>query len=123
MKGETGRELLARAISSDGSSQGERILPEHLSILVHEAHGLRRADWLGLSDPYALVFADDADNVVFNSSIIKQNLNPMWNEKAQLPPKPGLEARNIRVELWDSDMNDSELPAYKIFEYHSPNLL
>jgi hypothetical protein len=47
-----GRRLLARALSQDG--EDDAYLPEHISLRIMRAQGLRRADFLGLSDPCEL---------------------------------------------------------------------
>lgn len=58
----------------------------------------------GKSDPYAKISVGD---VTFKSNVIKENLNPVWNEMYQvvLRPQPG---KDVQVELYDKDMDKDD---------------
>ncbi|XP_062322229.1 extended synaptotagmin-1 isoform X1 [Osmerus eperlanus] len=65
----------------------------------------------GKSDPYVEIHIGDAN---FKSHVIKENLNPTWNEmyEAILVPTAGLE---VQIELYDKDMDkDDFLGRFKV---------
>ncbi|KAK8899232.1 GTPase activator activity protein [Tritrichomonas musculus] len=72
-----------------------------LHIRAIEAADLPRMDDGGQSDPY-LTFQLDQSPETFKTKIVKQNLNPIWNEVFDIPIFEG--NRNVlHVELLDSD--------------------
>ncbi|XP_054473264.1 extended synaptotagmin-1 [Anoplopoma fimbria] len=88
-----------------------------LRIILLEAQSLVAKDNMmggmvkGKSDPYAKI---NAGGVAFTSNVIKENLNPVWNEMYEvvLSPQSGQE---VQVELYDKDMDrDDFLGRYKI---------
>uniref|UniRef100_A0A3P8URB6 Extended synaptotagmin-1 n=1 Tax=Cynoglossus semilaevis TaxID=244447 RepID=A0A3P8URB6_CYNSE len=58
----------------------------------------------GKSDPYANITVGEE---MFKSNVIKENLNPFWNEMYEkvLKPQPGQE---VKVELYDKDMDKDD---------------
>ncbi|KAM4613572.1 extended synaptotagmin-1 [Polymixia lowei] len=65
----------------------------------------------GKSDPYVKI---NIGEVAFKSHVVKENLNPTWNEMYEvvLKPQPSLD---VQVELYDKDMDrDDFLGRYKV---------
>ncbi|KAM4740364.1 uncharacterized protein esyt1b [Anableps anableps] len=58
----------------------------------------------GKSDPYAKI---NVGEVMFKSAVVKENLNPVWNElyEVVLRPQSGQE---VQVELFDKDMDKDD---------------
>ncbi|XP_029946655.1 extended synaptotagmin-1-like [Salarias fasciatus] len=88
-----------------------------LRIVLLEAQNLVAKDnkmggmMKGKSDPYAKLKVGE---VMFKSSVIKENLNPVWNEMYEvvLQPQSGQE---VEVELFDKDMDqDDFLGRFKV---------
>lgn len=88
-----------------------------LRIILLEAQSLVAKDNMmsglvkGKSDPYGKISVGE---VTFRSNVIKENLNPVWNEMYEvvLRPQPGQE---VQVELFDKDMDkDDFLGRFKI---------
>ncbi|KAI3370182.1 hypothetical protein L3Q82_024968 [Scortum barcoo] len=81
-----------------------------LRIILLEAQSLVAQDSIlggikkGKSDPYAKI---NVGKFAFKSSVIKENLNPVWNEMYEvvLRPQPGQE---VQVELYDKDMDKDD---------------
>ncbi|KAM7401977.1 hypothetical protein PAMP_017254 [Pampus punctatissimus] len=88
-----------------------------LRVILLEAQNLIAKDNLmggmvkGKSDPYAKIHVGE---VTFKSNVIKNNLNPVWNEMYQVVLKPQ-SGQEVQVELYDEDMDkDDFLGRYKI---------
>lgn len=65
----------------------------------------------GKSDPYAKISVGD---VAFKSNVIKENLNPVWNEMYEVVLRPQ-SGQEVQLELYDKDMDsDDFLGRYKI---------
>ncbi|XP_037346084.2 extended synaptotagmin-1 [Pungitius pungitius] len=65
----------------------------------------------GKSDPYAKI---NVGGVAFLSNVIKENLNPVWNEMYEVVLRPQA-GQEVQVELYDKDMDkDDFLGRYKI---------
>ncbi|XP_061583523.1 extended synaptotagmin-1 isoform X2 [Cololabis saira] len=88
-----------------------------LRIILLEAQGLVAKDNLmggmvkGKSDPYAKICVGEVN---FKSNVVKENLNPVWNEMYELvlTPQSGQE---VQLELFDKDMDkDDFLGRFKI---------
>ena len=64
-------------------------LRTRLSVTVHEARSLRNLDKKTVSDPYARVYLlpDDKPTYKRRTKIIKNNLNPVWQETFDYPMK------------------------------------
>jgi hypothetical protein len=62
-------------------------LRSRLSITIHEARHLKNLDKSGVSDPYARVYLlpDDKPSNKRKTKIIKNNLNPIWQETFDYP--------------------------------------
>uniref|UniRef100_A0A7N6AQ27 Extended synaptotagmin-like protein 1b n=1 Tax=Anabas testudineus TaxID=64144 RepID=A0A7N6AQ27_ANATE len=78
-----------------------------LRIILMEAKGLVAKDNMmggmvkGKSDPYAKISVGE---VPFKSSVIKENLNPVWNEMYEVPQS----GQQIQVEVYDKDMDKDD---------------
>ncbi|XP_077583069.1 extended synaptotagmin-1-like [Stigmatopora nigra] len=79
-------------------------------IILMEAQDLVAKDNLmgglkkGKSDPYAKI---TVGGVTFKSNVVKENLNPVWNEMYQVVMKPQ-SGKDIQVELYDQDMDKDD---------------
>jgi hypothetical protein len=73
-----------------------------LHLNIKHANGLRKADYFGLSDPYAIVYFDGKE--VGRTEIIPDNLDPVWNHKIEINTT-GINWTVVRlqIDLWDSD--------------------
>ncbi|KAL0978296.1 hypothetical protein UPYG_G00168550 [Umbra pygmaea] len=58
----------------------------------------------GKSDPYVKI---NIGEITFKSLVIKENLNPIWNEMFEtvMTPRPG---QDVQVELYDKDMDKDD---------------
>uniref|UniRef100_A0A3Q2DLX3 Extended synaptotagmin-like protein 1b n=1 Tax=Cyprinodon variegatus TaxID=28743 RepID=A0A3Q2DLX3_CYPVA len=90
-----------------------------LRLILLEAQSLVAKDTImgglkkGKSDPYAKISIGQA---TFKSAVVKENLNPVWNEMYEvvLRPQPG---QVVQVELFDKDMdNDDFLGRWLMYE-------
>ncbi|XP_067443672.1 extended synaptotagmin-1 [Thunnus thynnus] len=88
-----------------------------LRIILLEAQNLVAKDNLmggmvkGKSDPYAKI---NVGEVSFKSNVVKDNLNPVWNEMYQVVLRPQ-SGQEVQVELFDKDMDkDDFLGRYKV---------
>ncbi|XP_026202787.1 extended synaptotagmin-1 [Anabas testudineus] len=81
-----------------------------LRIILMEAKGLVAKDNMmggmvkGKSDPYAKISVGE---VPFKSSVIKENLNPVWNEMYEVVLRPQ-SGQQIQVEVYDKDMDKDD---------------
>ena len=67
-------------------------------VLVERASGLRSADFMGKSDPYVNLVCGSAK---YQTGIIDNNNNPVWDEMFQIHTQPG--AEKLDFVLFDSD--------------------
>ncbi|KAK2914947.1 hypothetical protein Q8A73_005541 [Channa argus] len=58
----------------------------------------------GKSDPYAKISVGE---VTFKSNVIKENLNPVWNEMYEVVLKPQ-SGQEVQVEVYDKDMDKDD---------------
>ncbi|XP_034389586.1 extended synaptotagmin-1 isoform X1 [Cyclopterus lumpus] len=80
-----------------------------LRIILLEAQSLVAKDNMmgvvkGKSDPYAKI---NVGGVEFMSNVIKENLNPVWNEMYEVVLRP-LSGQEVQVELYDKDMGKDD---------------
>ncbi|XP_030585516.1 extended synaptotagmin-1-like [Archocentrus centrarchus] len=80
-----------------------------LRIILLEAQNLVAKDKVmgmvkGKSDPYAKISVGEAS---FKSNVIKENLNPVWNELYEVVLRPQ-SAKEMQVELYDKDMDKDD---------------
>ncbi|XP_011612041.2 extended synaptotagmin-1 [Takifugu rubripes] len=82
-----------------------------LRIILLEAQSLIAKDNMmggmvkGKSDPYAKISVGE---FTFKSNVIKENLNPVWNEMYEVVLKPESEQEQVKVELFDKDMDKDD---------------
>ncbi|XP_070814793.1 extended synaptotagmin-1 [Chaetodon trifascialis] len=87
-----------------------------LRIILLEAQNLVAKDKMmgmvkGKSDPYAKINVGD---FAFKSNVIKENLNPVWNEMYEVVLRPQ-SGQEVQVELYDKDMDkDDFLGRFKV---------
>nr|XP_046239959.1 extended synaptotagmin-1 isoform X1 [Scatophagus argus] len=81
-----------------------------LRIILLEAQSLVAKDNMmggmvkGKSDPYAKISVGE---FVFKSNVIKENLNPVWNEMYEVVLRPQ-SGQEVQVELFDKDMDKDD---------------
>ncbi|KAK5872293.1 hypothetical protein PBY51_013008 [Eleginops maclovinus] len=81
-----------------------------LRIILLEAQSLVAKDnkmggmMKGKSDPYAKISVGD---ISFKSNVIKENLNPVWNEMYEVVLRPQ-SGQEVQVELFDKDMDQDD---------------
>ncbi|XP_051933261.1 extended synaptotagmin-1 [Hippocampus zosterae] len=81
-----------------------------MRIILMEAQDLVAKDNLmgglkkGKSDPYAKITIGET---TFKSNVVKENLNPVWNEMYQVVMRPQA-GQDVRVELYDKDMDKDD---------------
>jgi hypothetical protein len=77
-----------------------------LECWVAEAHGLAKADAIGLSDPYCMVFWNDI--FIGKTKFKKDNHDPVWTDEVfHTPVCPDHTGSTLRVEVRDYDGKDS----------------
>ncbi|XP_017271509.1 extended synaptotagmin-1 [Kryptolebias marmoratus] len=88
-----------------------------LRIILLEAQSLIAKDNLmggmkkGKSDPYAKISVGE---VVFKSAVVKENLDPVWNELYEVVLRPS-SGQDVQLELYDKDMDkDDFLGRFKV---------
>ncbi|XP_051270308.1 extended synaptotagmin-1 isoform X1 [Dicentrarchus labrax] len=79
-----------------------------LRIILLEAQNLVAKDTMmlvkGKSDPYAKIRVGE---FAFKSNVIKENLNPVWNEMYEVVLRPQ-SGQEVQVELYDKDMDKDD---------------
>lgn len=87
------------------SSSSEEVRLGHLGTLtvhVRSASGLIKADFYGLSDPYAIVHVSALDER--RTSTKKQTLDPRWDEKVDFDgPLRDFVTQELVIEVFDED--------------------
>lgn len=92
---------------SHTSTRGQRgsvVAAGSLHVTLEGARGLRDADWLpggGKSDPYAVVEIQGKRHSRFQTGVINDTLDPVWNVEGDVPGyEPG---DNVVVSIFDKD--------------------
>ncbi|KAK5614739.1 hypothetical protein CRENBAI_018701 [Crenichthys baileyi] len=81
-----------------------------LRLILLEAQSLVAKDNImgglkkGKSDPYAKI---NVGGVIFKSAVVKENLNPVWNELYEVVMRPQ-SGQQVQVELFDKDMDHDD---------------
>uniref|UniRef100_A0A3Q3CEJ8 Extended synaptotagmin-like protein 1b n=1 Tax=Haplochromis burtoni TaxID=8153 RepID=A0A3Q3CEJ8_HAPBU len=94
-----------------------------LRIILLEAQSLVAKDKVmgmakGKSDPYAKISVGEES---FKSNVIKENLNPVWNEMYEVVLRPQ-SGQEMQVELYDKDMDkDDFLGSTPLFQWYTLN--
>uniref|UniRef100_A0A3Q3BH52 Extended synaptotagmin-like protein 1b n=1 Tax=Kryptolebias marmoratus TaxID=37003 RepID=A0A3Q3BH52_KRYMA len=93
-----------------------------LRIILLEAQSLIAKDNLmggmkkGKSDPYAKISVGE---VVFKSAVVKENLDPVWNELYEVVLRPS-SGQDVQLELYDKDMDKDDFLAC-LFQWFTLN--
>lgn len=83
-----------------------------MRVTFHKAQGLRNADVVGKSDPYATLALHHRGKTRFRTRIITNDLNPVWEETGFMIVTRD-ELRNderLRLRVWDADRWNSDDP-------------
>eukprot|EP00923_Selenidium_pygospionis_P009180 GHVN01015693.1.p1 GENE.GHVN01015693.1~~GHVN01015693.1.p1 ORF type:complete len:843 (-),score=137.34 GHVN01015693.1:592-2943(-) len=72
----------------------------HLEIEIIGARELKNADVMGLSDPYCQF---EWKGHTFKTAVVKDTLNPEWNQSFRIPVEQGVENSPIRLTLYGVD--------------------
>eukprot|EP00741_Cyanophora_paradoxa_P005684 tig00000903_g5511.t1 len=85
---------------------------------VIEARGLKSEDWLGKSDPYALL---KVGNRTKRTKTISNTTSPVWNEEIAVEFSNGPGEQEVVLQLWDEDvgmpddfLGQAKLPAAQL---------
>ncbi|CAG06731.1 unnamed protein product, partial [Tetraodon nigroviridis] len=108
--------ILDQWLNLDGASPESQILLRAelkglVRIILLEAQSLIAKDNMmggmvkGKSDPYAKISVGE---FTFKSSVIKENLNPVWNEMYEVVLKPESEQVQVKIELFDKDVDKDD---------------
>jgi ubiquitin-protein ligase len=89
----------------DGSI--DQFLRTQLRIAVISARGLRNADFGGASDPYCTCQVPEKDWTRFQTAVIKDTMNPVWNEEHMI--NDYTTGDPLDFEIFDDDDGDDEL--------------
>jgi hypothetical protein len=74
-----------------------------LSVRLHSARGLKKADLLGLSDPYAVIEAKPATKQqVVRSRVVNECLDPVWNEVLNVMIER-IDRQSLHIAVFDQD--------------------
>ena len=92
------RRPLARICIEDKKSSNLVLVVMSFLVLVERASGLRNADFMGKSDPYVNLVCGSSK---YQTGIIDNNLNPVWDEMFLIHTQPG--AEKLDFVLFDSD--------------------
>jgi hypothetical protein len=92
-------------------SQQSTIIGEYTKVLlvtIHHATGLKKADFMGASDPYVKI--DNFDGLVntdkARTSIIESSLNPEWNESFLF--LIGEDTKRFTINVYDKDLSGDD---------------
>ncbi|EPY49932.1 C2 domain-containing protein [Schizosaccharomyces cryophilus OY26] len=96
---DTSKILLGDGIKKETSAIGV------IHIHIQKAEGLSKQDVNGLSDAYITISYFKFGKPLFCTRVVKQDLNPVWNEHAIIAvfPEHIKAGEKVSVELWDSD--------------------
>uniref|UniRef100_A0A3Q4HYK0 Extended synaptotagmin-1-like n=1 Tax=Neolamprologus brichardi TaxID=32507 RepID=A0A3Q4HYK0_NEOBR len=94
---------------------------DKILIILLEAQSLVAKDKVmgmakGKSDPYAKISVGEES---FKSNVIKENLNPVWNEMYEVVLRPQ-SGQEMQVELYDKDMDKDDFLA-PLFQWYTLN--
>ena len=79
-----------------------------MQLLLERAAGLKKADFMGKSDPYVIL---QCLGVEQRSTVKKQDLNPVWNERFEFHGRRDAFVRaGLQMRLFDKDMVGSDDP-------------
>jgi phospholipase D1/2 len=81
--------------------QASKMLNAH----IRSANDLHDGDYLGVSDPYAAIYLNGEE--VAKTQVVENNLNPVWDEKFDIPYVDEIETLRIEVFDWDKEHDDT----------------
>ena len=104
---------ISRIINGDNINRGTSLFPLILDtkaigviyIIIHRAHGLKKADNNGKSDPYITVALSKYAKPMYSTRIIQKCLEPTFEETCAIliTPEHIKANESLRLQLWDSD--------------------
>lgn len=78
-----------------------------LTIISKNAENLMASDSNGFSDPYLKFYIDDFKDHLYETPVVKKNLNPTWNDTGKIVVKDRYNnILNIKVMDWDAASSD-----------------
>lgn len=83
-----------------------------MEVHIREAIGLRRADFLGKSDPQCIVsviFAGGQAREIYRTEIVKQSLSPEWHERFAIDFIKDEDPMMIAFDVWDWDTDEADI--------------
>jgi len=116
---------MAKKLKSARLEAPPPINPGVLHVSIVKASNLRPADTNGLSDPFVKIgtYHDiDGDfDVLKKGKVIKETLNPEWNEEFEIELVAGntRETSGIRIQVWDQDFISNDFLGQCSFSWSS----
>eukprot|EP00929_Paragymnodinium_shiwhaense_P086843 TRINITY_DN47252_c0_g1_i1.p1 TRINITY_DN47252_c0_g1~~TRINITY_DN47252_c0_g1_i1.p1 ORF type:complete len:1028 (+),score=252.24 TRINITY_DN47252_c0_g1_i1:159-3242(+) len=84
-------------------------------VTIMSAWNLRKADFIGYSDPYCCLFLDGDINEVGRTPVINDTARPEWN--TQLMVSNYRHGKNMQFRVFDSDTMDDDMLGHATLEY------
>lgn len=93
------RLIMGQDVDLNTESQGVAV------VVIHSASGLSDTDHGSKSDPFVLLTWSKLGKIMHVTRVIRNELNPRWEEVAFVPVPPDAirEGERLSLELWDSD--------------------
>ena len=93
------RLIMGQDVDLNTESQGVAV------VVIHSASGLSDTDHGSKSDPFVLLTWSKLGKIMHVTRVIRNELNPRWEEVACVPVPPDAirEGERLSLELWDSD--------------------
>merc|ERR1719209_1102765 len=95
---ETQRLLQGEQMEEKYPAPGEEGTPERIIFTLHSAKDLANMDYMGKSDPYAILTYGSQER---RTTTINNNLNPIWNHQVTFDYEEN--APTIDIEVFDED--------------------
>jgi len=86
---------------------------ERLRVTIISAKGLRNADVMGKSDPYAVCTVHGRPESTFQTQVVDNTLAPEWNQTQEMPVYKHLDSLEFVVRDHDEE---SKVPCCKMFD-------
>jgi len=81
--------------------QTRSLVTNRIRVFIESARSLRKADWMGKSDPYCVCVVSGKPHTQVRTDYIKSNLNPEWNHEAIIEDFE--EGDSLEFSVWDRD--------------------
>lgn len=95
-----------------------------MELTILSATGLKKADMIGSSDPYAVVLVDGVE--IARTRTMFNTLDPVWREPRQTIPLRLVQGQNpcgVVIQLWDEDLGEMGNKACALFFFFHVSFL